>query len=54
MRLLLLVLALTAPLLLSPATPRCAFCAQDECQTSAICGHGRFCLKKGMDITGQG
>ena len=53
MRLLLLALALTAPLLLSPATPRCAFCVQDECQTSAICGHGCFCLKKGMDIMGH-
>ena len=54
MRLLLLALALGAPLLLAPAQPaRCAFCIQDDCMTSSECGHGCFCLKKGIDIRGE-
>ena len=53
LRLASVLLALVLPLLLAPAEPRCAFFVQDECQTSAICGHGCFCLKKGMDIMGH-
>lgn len=52
MRLLLLALALTAPLLLAPAAPRCDFCVQTTCQVSSMCGHGCFCLKQGDDWEG--
>lgn len=36
-----------------PHPAQCAACFTNPCFTSAVCGRGCTCMKKGMDVMGE-